>query len=276
MKEKVKKILKITLVVFIILTALAYWGEKAFYFVVEDDSFDEICYPEENVAVIKIQGEIVSYIKNPDSEESKSDDIVSAEEIVFYLNEAKSNENIKAVILEIDSYGGSPVGSEEIMNAVKRLNKPSIALIRGGGVSGAYLIASVANRVFASEISDIGSIGVTASYLDYSQQDKKDGITYNQLSSGKFKDTGSPDKPLTAEEKELIMRDIKISHEFFVKKVAENRKLDIAKVKQLADGSTMLGMAAKENGLIDEIGGIEEAKAWIGNRAEINPTLCFY
>ena len=162
------------------------------------------------------------------------------------------------------------------MNAVKRLNKPSVALIREGGVSGAYLIASVANRVFASEISDIGSIGVTASYLDYSQQDKKDGITYNQLSSGKFKDTGSPDKPLTAEEKELIMRDIKISHEFFVKKVAENRKLDIAKVKQLADGSTMLGMAAKENGLIDEIGGIEEAKAWIGNRAEINPTLCFY
>src|SRR3989344_4141555 len=276
MKEKVKKILKITLVVFIILTALAYWGEKAFYFVVEDDSFDEICYPEENVAVIKIQGENVSYIKNPDSEESKSDDIVSAEEIVFYLNEAKSNENIKAVILEIDSYGGSPVGSEEIMNAVKRLNKPSIALIRGGGVSGAYLIASVANRVFASEISDIGSIGVTASYLDYSQQDKKDGITYNQLSSGKFKDTGSPDKPLTAEEKELIMRDIKISHEFFVKKVAENRKLDIAKVKQLADGSTMLGMAAKENGLIDEIGGGGEGKTLIKKKLGIEPTFCYY
>ena len=276
MNEKTKKYLRYTLVIFMILTTLSYWGEKAFNFIVEDDSFAEICYPDENVAVISIEGEIISYIKNPDSEEAMSDDLVSAGYIVSQLNNARDDENIKAVILEIDSYGGSPVASEEIMNAVKRLNKPSIALIREGGVAGAYLIASVANRVFASEISDIGSIGVTASYLDYSQQDKKDGITYNQLSSGKFKDTGSPDKPLTAEEKELIMRAIKISHEFFVKKVAENRKLDIAKVKQLADGSTMLGMAAKENGLIDEIGGIEEAKAWIGNRAEINPTLCFY
>src|SRR3989344_1924324 len=163
MKEKVKKILKITLVVFIILTALAYWGEKGFYFVVEDDSFDEICYPEENVAVIKIQGEIVSYIKNPDSEESKSDDIVSAEEIVFYLNEAKNNENIKAVILEIDSYGGSPTASEEIMRTVKGLGKPSVAIIREGGASAGYLVASGANRIYASEISDEGTIGVSAS-----------------------------------------------------------------------------------------------------------------
>src|SRR3989344_611973 len=275
MNEKFKKILKIAVIVFVILTTLAYWGEKAFYFVAEDDSFDEICYPKKNVAVIKIQGEIVSYIKNPDSEESKSDDIVSAEEIVFYLNEAKSNENIKAVILEIDSYGGSPVGSGGIMNAVKRLNKPSIALIRGGGVSGAYLIASVANRVFASEISDIGSIGVTASYLDYSQQDKKDGITYNQLSSGKFKDTGDPDKSLTAEERELLMRDIKISHEFFVKKVAQNRKLDIEKIRALADGSSMLGASAKENGLIDEIGGTGEVKTWITGKLGIEPTFCY-
>ncbi|OGZ68454.1 MAG: hypothetical protein A3D44_00735 [Candidatus Staskawiczbacteria bacterium RIFCSPHIGHO2_02_FULL_42_22] len=276
MNEKIKKILKIAVIVFVILTALAYWGEKALNFAAEDDSFAEICYPDENVAVISIEGEIVSYIKNPDSEEAMSDDLVSAGYIVSQLNNARDDENIKAVILEIDSYGGSPVGSEEIMNAVKRLNKPSIALIREGGVSGAYLIASVANRVFASEISDIGSIGVTASYLDYSQQDKKDGITYNQLSSGKFKDTGDPDKSLTAEEKELIMRDIKISHEFFVKKVAENRKLDIEKVKKLADGSTMLGMAAKENGLIDEIGGTGEVKTWITGKLGIEPTFCYY
>lgn len=72
------------------------------------------------------------------------------------------------------------------------------------------------------------------------------------------------------------MRDIKISHEFFVKKVAENRKLDVEKVKQLADGSIMLGMAAKENGLIDEIGGIEEAKGWLNSKLGIELNLRFY
>jgi protease-4 len=96
------------------------------------------------------------------------------------------------------------------------------------------------------------------------------------LSSGKFKDTGSPDKELTAEEKELFMRDIKILHEAFVKRVAENRKLDIEKIEKLADGSTMLGKAAKENGLIDEVGDIYSAEEWIKNELKIEPEICVY
>lgn len=101
------------------------------------------------------------------------------------------------------------------------------------------------------------------SYLDYSQKNQEEGVTYQELSSAKFKNYGDPDKPLTSEEKELFMRDLKISHEFFVKKVSQNRKLDIEKVKALADGSSMLGVQAKENGLIDEIGNRDSAEAWI-------------
>ena len=125
-------------------------------------------------------------------------------------------------------------------------------------------------------MSDVGGIGVAMSYLDYSQQNGQDGITYQQLSSGKFKDTGSPDKVLTAEEKELLMRDIKILHEAFVKRVAENRGLDIEQVEKLADGSTMLGRAAKENGLIDEIGNIYDAQKWIREKLGIEPEICIY
>ncbi len=199
-----------------------------------------------------------------------------SEEIVAYIDEIEKNSNIAVVIVEIDSYGGYPVASEEIMNALKRMTKPTIAVIREGAVSGAYLIASGADRIYASEMSDVGGIGITMSYLDYSQQNKEEGIIYQQLSSGKFKDTGNPDKELTAEEKELYMRDIKILHEAFVKRVAENRGLDIEKVEKLADGSTMLGKAAKENGLIDEIGSIYDAQEWIKQELGMEPEICVY
>jgi len=125
-------------------------------------------------------------------------------------------------------------------------------------------------------MSDIGGIGITMSYLDYSQKNRQEGIIYQQLSSAKFKDTGDPDKELTTEEKELFMRDIKILHEAFVKRVAENRGLDIEKVEKLADGSTMLGKAAKENGLIDEIGNMYNVKEWIKNELKIEPEICVY
>ncbi|HLC71060.1 MAG TPA: signal peptide peptidase SppA [Candidatus Nanoarchaeia archaeon] len=263
MKEKIKKILKVFLIAFIILTALAFWAEKAFYFLEdEEDSPWLPCYINEDTATIEIKGEIIPYFMESGDDEEPNDYTVS-EDVVYCLDRAGQNDDVRAVILEINSYGGSPVASEEIMNAIKRLGKPSVAVVRESAISGAYLIASATDRIFASEISDIGGIGVTMSYLDYSVQNKKDGVTYQELASGKFKNTGDPDKPLTAEEKELIMRDIKISHEFFVKKVSQNRKLDIEKVKELADGSSMLGKMAKENGLIDEIGDRNSAEEWI-------------
>ncbi len=120
----------------------------------------------------------------------------------------------------------------------------------------------------------IGSIGVTMSYLDYAKENEKDGITYNQLSSGKFKDIGAYDKSLTPEEKELLMRDINILHENFIKAVANNRNLDIKKVRQLADGSDMLGQMALENGLIDQIGGRYEVEEYLRNKIGEDIEIC--
>jgi len=112
--------------------------------------------------------------------------------------------------------------------------------------------------------------------LDYSQKNKQEGLTYQQLSSGKFKDAGDPDKELTAEEKELLMKDIEKMHQLFIENVAVNRNLDIETVEKLADGSTMLGQDAKGKGLIDEIGNINDAKEWLKNQLEIEPELCIY
>ena len=236
----------------------------------KDDFADLPCFIDGNIATIEIKGEIIPYFANTftPEESGNPDGQTSAEEIIYCVDKVERESDVEIVIVEINSYGGSPVASQEIMNAIKGLSKSSVAVIREGAVSGAYLIASATNRIFASEISDVGGIGVTMSYLDYSGKNQKEGITYQQLSSGKFKDTGDPDKSLTAEEKDLLARDLKISHDFFVKKVAQNRKLDIEKVKALADGSSMLGIAAKDNGLIDEIGGRKEAENWIKEKSK--------
>jgi len=279
MKEKIKKTLKIIFLLAIVLTIVMYWFDQYNYYFGEYYEHTFECPFKSNVALIKIQGEIMTYgteLVDPESSETISEDIASSETVVDYINQIEEDDYMKAIIVEIDSYGGSPVASEEIMNALKRAAKPTIAVIREGAASGAYLIASAADRIYASEVSDIGSIGVTMSYLDYSQKNKQEGLTYQQLSSGKFKDTGDPDKELTAEEKELFMRDINILHEAFVRNVAENRGLDIEKVEKLADGSTMLGKAAKENGLIDEIGDIYSAEEWIRKELKIEPEICVY
>ncbi|MDP2944152.1 MAG: S49 family peptidase [bacterium] len=228
-----------------------------------------------NVVGIELHGEVVAYI-SPESEDGDGNplnDETASENVVLAIEDADKDETVKAIILEVDSYGGSPVAAEEIGRAMKRATKPTVALVRTAAISAAYLASTGANVIFASVLSDIGGIGVTMSYLDSSKQNIKDGLTYNSLSSGKFKDYGDPDKPLTSEERELLMRDINIMNENFIKAVAANRNLDVDKVRLLADGSSLPGQMALENGLIDRIGGMVEVKEYlkkkIGKEAEV-------
>lgn len=229
------------------------------------------------VAYIKVQGEIVSYI--PFARRDSSDgmplhDEVSSEEVVRAIEQADTDSNIKAIIIEIDSTGGNPTASEEIALAVKRTNKPTVAVIRTYANSGAYMIASAADRIFASKFSDIGSIGVISSYTNEVEKNKKEGIAEVTLTSAKYKDIGSSTRVMTQEEKNLLLRDILISHQLFVQMVAENRHLDIEKVKGLADGSSMLGETALEKGLVDEIGGMVEAKEYLSNVTQKDVSIC--
>lgn len=230
-----------------------------------------------NVSGIELRGELVTYIPvtELDYDGNLLSDLTASENIVYAIQEAENDDDIKAIIVEVDSYGGYPVAGEEMMNALKKANKPTVALIREGGASAAYMVASGADRIFASKNSDVGSIAVTMSYLDYVKQNQKEGLTYIPLSSGKFKDTGSPDKALSQEEKDLLMRDVNILHQNFVKMVAKNRNLDIKKVEKLADGSTMLGEMALENGLIDQIGGLFEVKEYLKEKIGEDVGVCW-
>lgn len=230
-----------------------------------------------NVIGINLHGFLSGYISNDNKNENgeNTEDQSSSEDIVFAIQQADADDEIKAIILEVDSSGGFAVAGEEVANALKKVKKPTIAWIRELGLSAAYWSATGANTIFASTVSDVGSIGVTLSYLDNYKKNLKDGLTFNSLSTGKFKDTGNPGKLLTTEEKDLIMRDLNIANEHFIKSVAANRNLDIEKVRQLADGSSMPGELALQNGLIDKIGGIYQIKDYLKEKIGEDAEICW-
>jgi protease IV len=275
-RQRDLKILKYIAIILVVTSSVIVIKDEVLY---QLGYFDDALYGDDfsgdsssgecNVSGISLRGTLVTYI--PDD----TADLISSDDILNYLEQAETDKDIKAIVLEINSYGGSAVAAEEIANALKRVTKPTVAFIRDGGVSAAYWAATGADMIFASKNSDVGSIGVTMSYLDYVGQNQKEGFTYNQLSAGKFKDTGSPDKPLSQEEKNLLMRDVNIIHQNFIKAVAENRKLDITKVVGLADGSTMLGEMALKNGLIDGIGRLFEANEYLKGKIGEDAVVCW-
>jgi signal peptide peptidase SppA len=237
---------------------------------------EETWSDECNVAGINLHGSLLTYI--PDYAEGNSFvdyDVTASENVLWTINDANDNPDVSAIVIEVDSPGGSPVSGEEIADAVKNSEKPVIAFIRDRGLSSAYLAITSADKIFASANSDVGSIGVTSSYLSNAEKNKKEGLVYEELTSGKFKDSGSSDRPLNAEERALFMRDINIMHNNFVEAVAKNRNISVEKVRSIADGSSVLGEKAKELGLIDEIGGIFEVKKYLEEIIGEKPEICW-
>ena len=225
------------------------------------DSADSNC----NVMGINLHGDVVTYIPKTDynSSGALNVDETASEDIYFAVKNAEKDDKIKAIILEVDSGGGDPVGGEEIAAVLKSSSKPVVAYIRSVGASAAYWGATGASRIFAAKTSEVGSIGVTESYLDYTKSNEKDGYTFHQLSMGKFKDATNKNKPLTAEEKALVMKDVSGAYDIFVQTVADNRHLDVSRVREMATGWAFLGDEALKMGLIDQIGGLDEAKAYL-------------
>lgn len=269
-------------------TIVAFWVflymfAMTFYF--PDDTDSELSSVSDtenieqdcNVLGISLHGYLTTYIPLDLSNDVSGDylDTTASERIMAGILDAEADPAIKAIFLEVDSGGGSPVAGEEVADSLRHASKPTVALIRDAGNSAAYLAVSGVNTIFASKYSDIGSIGITLSYLDESAKNQKEGLTYNQLSTGKFKDMFDPNKQLTDEEKALISRDLKIAHENFIKEVAENRKLDVEKVRVLADGSSMLGEMALQNGLIDKIGSFTEVENYLRDVIKQKPVICW-
>ena len=217
-----------------------------------------------NIALVPIVGDI--YLDEPSHDGSEYLAVTNADEVVAMIRDAERNPYIEGILVRIDSLGGTPVASEIIMNAIRRSSLPSAALIREYGTSGGYLVASAADVVFASPFSDVGGIGITMSYVESSEKNRRDGLQFVSLASAPFKDYGHPDKPLTAAERALLERDLEIFHAEFLALVAENRNLPVREVEVLADGSSFPGSLAVEKNLVDFVGGEEDALEWFAEK----------
>ncbi len=218
-----------------------------------------------NVLPIYIRGDIQTYF-SPDLYDDNgylNVDGTSSEDIQATIMDLENYPNIKAILVIVDSHGGEAVAGEEISNILKQSDTPVIALIRSTADSAAYYSISSSDYIFASELSDIGSIGVTQSGLINVKKNEKEGLTFIELNTGKYKDTLNPDKPVTVDELRYIKAQLQIVHDKFVSDVSRNRSIPIDKVKIMADGSSVLGKKAIEFGLIDEIGDYYDATAYI-------------
>ena len=166
---------------------------------------------------------------------------------------------LRCVIFEINSPGGAVVASKEIADAVRNAGMHTVAWIRDLGASGAYWVASACERIVADPCSGVGSIGVIGSHLEISELMKKYGVRYEGFKSAEFKDMGVPFRKTTTREKKVLQEHIDDLHNFFVTSVAEYRGMDKKAMSKLADGRVFMGEEARKLGLVDRLGGREEA-----------------
>ena len=221
----------------------------------------------DHIVIIPLYGEITIDQSNSGLINSQK---VVADDIISQLREAEQDSSVKAIVLEINSPGGSAVASSEIAETVKSLNKTTYAIIRDVGASGAYWIASATNKIYASPTSITGSIGVISSYLEFSQLFDKYGVTYERLVAGKYKDLGTPFKNLTLDERALLQKKLDRIHQTFINEVVINRNLNQNNINKISTGEFFLGTEALDLGLVDALATKEQAIANI--KKELNLT----
>lgn len=213
-----------------------FLGMVAYFFAGDEESFTF----GKGVGVVAVEGPIFD-VKN----------------ILEDIREFEMNSDVTAVILRVDSPGGSVASSQEIYEAVGLLKqkKPVIASFGAVAASGGYYVACNASKIFANAGTTTGSIGVRLDHVVIGDLMKWAKVSKETLTSGKYKDLISIDKPISPEAREILDKLIKDIHVQFKKAVAEGRKLDIGKVDELADGRVFTGEEAKALGLVDELGG---------------------
>ncbi|HEY6871105.1 MAG TPA: signal peptide peptidase SppA [Geobacteraceae bacterium] len=197
--------------------------------------------------------------------------IVDSQEIVKQLHDFGKDDRVKAVVLRIDSPGGVVGPSQEICAEVKKLAAGKKVVVSMGSIaaSGGYYIAAPASLILANPGTITGSIGVLMRFSNLEGLMGKIGMKAFTLKTGKFKDVGSPVRPMTEQEKAMLQNVIDNTHGQFVKTVAEGRKLPVADVRAIADGRIFTGEQALALKLVDRLGTFQDAIEEAGRLAGI-------
>lgn len=181
----------------------------------------------------------------------------------------------KAVIVRINSPGGTTTGSEEIFKSLRRIGerKPVVAVIGTMGTSGGYIVAIAADRIFARETSLTGSIGVLFQTAEFTELLDKIGVATESLKSSPLKGQPTPLEPMSEEVRTAMKALLEDSFVWFRGLVRERRGLEDVRLDRAADGRVFTGRQAIELGLIDEFGGEREARRWLAAEHEIGDDL---
>lgn len=187
--------------------------------------------------------------------------ISDSREIVDWINELEKKDSIRAVIVRINSPGGVVGPSQEIYMALEKLaqTRTVVASMGSMATSGGYYVASPAHKIVSNPGTLTANIGVRASLTNMQELLRKIGIEDQALYTGKYKDAGTVTRPMTDDEREYLQELIEDMHDQFVRDVAHGRNMDLEKVQSLADGRAMTGRQALEAGLVDVLGGMNEA-----------------
>ncbi len=199
----------------------------------------------------------------------------STNAISSYLETYGQHENLKAIVVDVDSGGGSPVAGDEILQLLEDQTVPVVAQIRELGASAAYMAILSADHIIAHPYSSVGSIGVIQIFYDYTKFNKKEGIEYIPIQSGPGKDAGTGERSLTREEIAQFQEEVDYLYDGFIDQVAFWRDLSRDAVLQAADGRTFMAPKALELGLIDEMGGSREVRAHLASQIGEEPVICW-
>ncbi len=220
-------------------------------------------FGENRVAVVYAEGEIV------DGEGDTGE--VGGAKFSRELRKLRQDEDVKAVVLRINSPGGSASAAETIQREIRLIRKvkPVVVSMGAYAASGGYWIATDSDRIFAEPTTITGSIGVFGIQFDIKKLANDFGVTFDSVKTGKFADAISISRPKTDEEMAVFQRMVDWIYGEFVRKVSEGRKLKREFVEDIAQGRVWSGTEAKQLGLVDELGGLDTAIAFAADKAKL-------
>ncbi|MCU7495895.1 MAG: signal peptide peptidase SppA [Ignavibacteria bacterium] len=201
-----------------------------------------------------------------------SENVIGNRNIAEAIRQARNDGNVKAIVMRVNSPGGDALIADEIWREVSitRGRKPFIISMGNYAASGGYYISCAADTIVAEPNTITGSIGVFGIIPNFENFLKnKLGVTSDRVKTGKFSDLGTTSRPFNAEEKAIIQKEIDRIYERFVSKVAQGRKKTFAQIHDVAQGHVWTGLQAKELGLVDVIGGLDDAVKIAAKKANI-------
>ncbi|MGZ3559656.1 MAG: signal peptide peptidase SppA [Thermodesulfobacteriota bacterium] len=188
--------------------------------------------------------------------------IAQSSAVIEELQQYLADDGVKAIVLRVDSPGGGVGPAQEIHREIMRIRSTSkkkvVTSMGSVAASGGYYIACASDRIVANPGTITGSIGVIMQFSNLEELLKKIGVKGVVLKSGEHKDIGSPFREMTPEEKKIMQDVLDNVHEQFIQAVADGRKLDRSKVAQIADGRILTGEQAKNLGLVDQLGNLQD------------------